>query len=131
MNCTSPSAEAVSYESHTRVPSATTAGVIFQIRRMSFSRRLDLARKVREIAQKVEFLEAGKELKDKVESSILSAEIDRMYLEWGLESIDGLRIDGESATPQILLERGPEALAREIVDRIRAECQLSEDERKN
>ena len=58
-------------------------------------------------------------------------QIDRLYLEWGLQAIDGLSIDGEAATPRLLIEQGPESLTREIVARIRGECHLSEDERKN
>lgn len=98
---------------------------------MSFGRRLELGRRVRELSQKIEFLEAGTEFRDRVEGSILGAEVDRMYLEWGLLSVKGLRIDGEPATPQSLIERGPEPLAREIVAAIRSECHLSEEERKN
>jgi hypothetical protein len=130
-NCMSPSVESVAYESHARARSETMPGVTFTIARVSFSRRLDLARRVREMAQRVEFLDAGDELKEKVESSILKAEIDRMYIDWALVSVEGLSIDGELANPALLLERGPEPLTREIVDRIRAECHLSEDERKN
>jgi hypothetical protein len=98
---------------------------------MSFARRLELVRRVREFAQRIEFLEAGSEMGDRFESSLLGAEVDRLYLEWGLQTVDGLTIDGEPATPASLIERGPESLAREIVGRIRAECHLSEDERKN
>ena len=131
MNCSSPSVEPVSYESHSRIRSCSIPGVEFEILRISFARRLELTRRVREMAQRIEFLDAGSEMKDKVESSILGCEIDRMYLEWGLVSVDGLMIDGDRATPQLLIERGPERLTREIVDRIRTECHLSEDERKN
>ena len=131
MNCTSPSLEPVAYESRAWMESETTPGVRFQIFRISFSRRLELARKVRELAQRIEFLDAGAELKDKVESSILGGEIDGMYLEWGLVSVEGLTIDGETVTPELLIDRGPERLTREIAGRIRAECHLSEDERKN
>ena len=42
-----------------------------------------------------------------------------------------MTIDGDPATPALLIEKGPELLAREIVVRVRAECHLSEDERKN
>ena len=131
MNSTSRSAEPVSYESRARIESESMPGVAFTLAKISFARRLELARRVREVAQKIEFLDAGTELKDKVESSILGAEIDRMYLDWGLVSMDGLLIDGEPASTANLVERGPEALTREIIDRVRAECHLSEDERKN
>jgi hypothetical protein len=61
----------------------------------------------------------------------LSHEIDRTYLEWGLVDVSGLEIDGETATPELVLLKGPEELCREAVDAIKAECHLTEDERKN
>jgi hypothetical protein len=54
-----------------------------------------------------------------------------MYLHWGLLSIEGLTIDGEPATAERLLEKGPEDLAREVVSAIKGQCALSEPERKN
>jgi len=98
---------------------------------MSFARRLDLVQRVRQFAQRIEFLEAGGEMGDKIESSLLGAEVNRIYLEWGLQAVEGLTTDKERATPALLIEKGPEALTQEIVNRIRAECHLSEDERKN
>jgi hypothetical protein len=71
-----------------------------------------LVQRVRSLAQHIEFLEAGGEMQDKIEGSLLAAQIDRMYLEWGLQSVDGLAIDGEPATPSSLIEKGPEALAQ-------------------
>ena len=132
MNYSSPSAEtAICYISYTDHQSEAVAGVHFRIVRMSFARRLDLMRKVRDFAQRIEFLDAGGETRDRIESSVLGAQVDRMYLEWGLQSVEGLTIDGESATPALLIEKGPESLAREIVGHIRSECHLTEDERKN
>ncbi|HEY7338470.1 MAG TPA: hypothetical protein VH639_26525 [Bryobacteraceae bacterium] len=105
-------------------------GVRFRIARISLGRRIELARRVREIGRKLEFFEAG-EAREKFEAAVLQCEIDRAYLEWGLEAVEGLEIDGESATPEILIERGPLDLALEILEKIRAECGLKEDERKN
>ena len=126
MSCLSHSVEA--YVSFTEHASEEVPGVRYRIARMSFTRRLELVRRVRDFAQRIEFLEAGQ---DRFESSLLGTEIDRLYLEWGLQGVEGLAIDGEAATPAMLIEKGPERLAREIVGRIRAECHLSEDERKN
>jgi hypothetical protein len=133
MSCSSPSVDSSnqSYVSSAEFEAACVSGVRYRVARMSFARRLDLVRRVREVAQRIEFLDAGNEARDKIESSVLGAEIDRMYLEWGLQEVVGLTIDGEAATPASLIDRGPEELAREIVGRIRAECHLSEDERKN
>ena len=70
-------------------------------------------------------------MREKLEAAVLQGEMDRVYLEWGLEAIEGLEIDGEAATPETLIERGPANLAAEILGRIRGECGLSESERKN
>ncbi len=119
------------YDSAVSIDSKTAPGVTFAIHRISFGRRMDLSRRVREISRKAEFLEAGTELHEKIEANILALEIDAMYLQWGLASIEGLIIDGEAATVTQLLEKGPDDLAREIVGAIREQCGLSEAERKN
>lgn len=111
--------------------SEVCAGVRYKIARISLGRRIELARRVREIGRRAEFLEAGDDVRDKLEASVLQGEMDRTFLEWGLEGIEGLEIDGEAATPGVLIERGPLALAMEILGRIRRECGLSEKERKN
>jgi hypothetical protein len=108
-----------------------SGGVKYTIARMSFGRRLELTRRIRELARKAEYLEAGSEPQEKLEAAVLASEIDRVYLEWGLLRIDGMSIDGEPATPALLAERGPESLAREIVAAIKAECGLTAEERKN
>ena len=40
-------------------------------------------------------------------------------------------IDGQAATAEMLVEKGPESLSNEIVGAIQAELSLSEEERKN
>jgi hypothetical protein len=105
--------------------------VRYAIVRISLGRRIELARRIREIGRKLEFLEAGSDVRDKLEAAVLQCEIDRVYLEWGLDAVEGLEIDGEQATPGTLIEKGPFDLAMEILARIRAECGLSEAERKN
>lgn len=107
------------------------AGTRYRIARISLGKRIDLARRIREIGRNLEFLEAGSDVREKLEAVVLQSEIDRVYLEWGLEVIEGLEIDGKAATPESLIERGPLGLALEILARIRAECSLSETERKN
>jgi len=114
-----------------KIESKTILGVTFSINRISFGRRMELSRQVREISQRAAFLEAGNELREKIEASLLAQEIDAMYLRWGLVSIDGLTIDGEAATAVQLIEKGPEELMREIVSTIRGQCGLNEAERKN
>ncbi len=106
-------------------------GVEFVIARMTFGRRLELMKKVRELATKIEYFEAGRDEKNRMEASLLGAQMDQLYLAWGLEDVFGLTVDGVSATPESLVERGPEELVHEALAAIKAECGLSETERKN
>ena len=122
---------AVHYESVVSIDSKAAPGVRFAIHRVSFGRRMELSRRVREISRKAEFLDAGTELHEKIEANILAQEIDSMYLQWGLVKVEGLIIDGEAATAAQLLEKGPEDLAREVVGAIKEQCGLTESERKN
>jgi hypothetical protein len=122
---------AFQYESVISIESKAVRGVRFAIHRISFGRRMELSRRVRELSRKAEFLEAGTELHEKIEASILAQEIDAMYIHWGLLSIEGLIIDGEPATAVRLLEKGPEELTREVVSAIKEQWGLSETERKN
>ena len=124
-------APAVKYASTITVTSMALPGVTFTVGRMSFGRRMELFRRIREIAANLEYLEASTDFREQVEATLLEQEIENLYLRWGLVSIDGLAIDGQPATSELLLERGPETLAREIVASIKAECGLSDAERKN
>jgi hypothetical protein len=128
---TDPANGAVHYDSVVSIDSKAAPGVRFAIYRVSFGRRMELSRRVREISRKAEFLEAGTNLHEKIEANILAQEIDAMYLQWGLVKVDGLIIDGEAATAAQLLENGPEDLAREVVGAIKEQCGLTEAERKN
>lgn len=98
---------------------------------MTFGRRLELMKRVRDLAARIEYFEAGRDEKNRMESSLLGAELDKLYLAWGLEEVRGLVLDGVAATPELLIEKGPEALVREALESIKAECGLSEAERKN
>ena len=91
----------MTYESNHTDPIARAApGVSFTVARMSFGRRVDLMRRVRELARRMEFLEASREPGEKMDAGLLRAEIDRLYVEWGLRSVSGLQVDGEEATPE-------------------------------
>jgi hypothetical protein len=125
------SRDGTAYDSVVRLESKSMPGVMFEVNRISFGRRMELARRVREISQRVEFLEAGNEVREKIEANILNQEVETTYLRWGLVRIEGLTIDGEPATSDRLIEKGPEELAREIVKTIKDQCGLSEPERKN
>jgi len=120
------------YESTVQIDSETHPGVSFQVRRMSFGRRIELTRRLRELLGKLEFLEAGDGgSANEAEAALLGGEIDREHLRWGLASIEGLEIDGEPATPESLIESGPEDLLREALGAVRRQAGLSEEERKN
>ena len=122
---------AAAWESRKTVVSESTPGAVLVIARMSFARRLELMTRVRELAERHEYLEDANDGKDRMEASLLGAEMDRLYLAWGLEGVRGLSIDGEAATPDSLVARGPEPLVREALTAIRAECGLGQAEIKN
>jgi len=66
-----------------------------------------------------------------MEASVLGAEIDRIYVLWGVAEIRGLELDGAPATVASLIDHGPEELFLEALAAVRAECGLDEAERKN
>ena len=107
------------------------AGVRYAIVRVSFGRRIELARRIREVGRKMEYLEEASDSREKLEAAVLAGEIDRAFLEWGLIGVEGLTIDGTAATPQTLIEAGPIELATEILAHIKGASGLTENERKN
>jgi hypothetical protein len=119
------------YESSFVVPSSAMPGVTFTVRRVSVAARLDLLRKLRDLVNKTEFYRAGTRLDDRLEATIASVQIERLYIIWGITGISGLLIDGSEATPELLVERGPETLVQEAVRHVRTELGLTEEERKN
>lgn len=120
-----------SYETATVVESRVVSGVKLTITKVSFGRRLELMRRVRELARRLEFLEAGQEPGEKMDAAILRAEIDRLYVSWGVQAVTGLALDGAMATPESLMETGPEELFQEALAAVRAEAGLTGEQRKN
>jgi hypothetical protein len=118
------------YSSLKWYPSETVPGVRFAVRRVSLAQRIELTKRGRELALRYEFLKAG-EPADRLEASLADLLVRKLYLEWGLAGLEGLRIDGQAATLEMLIEKGPEDLSDEIIHRIRADLGLSEEERKN
>jgi hypothetical protein len=98
---------------------------------MTFGRRIELMRRVRDLAGRLEYFEAGQDAKNGMEASLLGAEIDRIYVLWGVEEIRGLEIDNGRATVESLIDRGPEELFLEALTAVRVESGLNETERKN
>jgi len=120
------------YESVVDVASERIAGVRFRIERMSFSRRLELVRELQGLVARMDFLQAGPQTPEQqAEAALVSGEIDRAYVRWGLRGVEGLEIDGQSATSESLLDKGPEDLVHEAIGFIRRQAGLTEDERKN
>lgn len=121
----------MTYESTFIVQSKTAPGVELTVRRTSVARRLALLRKVRELVARLEYYQAGAKLEDKLEAGIASAEIERLYVVWGVGKVAGLTIDGVPADPELMVEHGPEDLVREAASLVRSQLGLSEEERKN
>jgi hypothetical protein len=121
----------MTYESFEQVESKIAQGVSYSVSRMSFSRRMDLMKRVRELAGRAEFLAAGQETGEKMDAALLEVEIERLYVRWGLREVTGLEVDGAAATPESLAESGPEDLFREALAAVRTATGLSDPERKN
>lgn len=121
----------MNYESHEVIQSELQAGVSYTVNRMSFGRRVELMRRVQELAPRLDFFQAGGTQQDAIQATLLSAEIDRLYVEWGLKEVSGLEIDGRSADPESLAQSGPEELFQEALRCIRRACRLSPQEIKN
>lgn len=126
-----PSDTFMEYISYEVVSSKLAEGVSYTIAKMSFGRRMELTRRIRELAGKREFLEAGDAPQEKMDAALLGSEINRLYLLWGLKEVSGLELDGQPATPESLAASGPEDLFREALAAVKQQCGLSEDERKN
>jgi hypothetical protein len=126
-----PCQSGASWDSRTIVASQASPGVEFVIARMTFGRRLELMRRVRDLAARLEFFEAGRDGRNEMEASLLGAEIDKLYILWGLEEVRGLDLDGAPATVASMIESGPEELFHEALSAVKSECGLTGDERKN
>ena len=100
------------------------------MKRMSLRQRVELNQRIRELTANYDFLKACDAV-TQVEAALSDLLVARLYLEWGLDSVEGLLIDGQKATVKLLIESGPESLADEIVRSIQADCGLTDDERKN
>jgi hypothetical protein len=117
------------YDSTVRTASKVLPDVSFVVERMSFGRRIELMKAIREASVKLEFHAAAKEI-DQMKVGLLAAEVDRIYVRWGLREIDGLLIDGERATPETLSGAGPEDLFLEVLAAVKQVCGLNEAEKK-
>src|ERR1035437_7981818 len=78
------------YASEAVVESRAFPGVTLTIAKMSFGRRVELMRRVRELARRTEFLAASEDSGDKMDAALLRAEIERVYVIWGVKAVSGL-----------------------------------------
>jgi len=130
MNFTSLLHKPTDYSSTLWRESEAMGGVRYAIHRVSLSQRIELSKSVRALTLDHEFLKAG-DAADQLAASTAELLARKLYLEWGLAEIQGLTIDGQPATAELLAEKGPERLSDEIVTAIQAELGLSEKEIKN
>ncbi len=120
------------WQSRKIVRSELRPDVEYDVARMSFGRRLELMKKIRDLAARIEFFEAGQAESNRMEASLLAGEmvpcVSRIE---GLQGVSGLEVDGAPASVAALIENGPEDLVHEANGIIKAECGLNEAERKN
>lgn len=105
-------------------------GVRCSIREPSLGNRIALTQKLHDLTARNEFLAGGRELQQ-LELVLAELLVQKALIEWGLAAVEGLKIDGENPTTDLLIESGPEKLVAEIAQAIRARCGLTEEERKN
>ena len=127
---TSPLHKQTEYSSVVWQNSSTCKNVRYAVRKISLTQRIEMAERIQALSSKYEFLKAGDTL-EKAEAHLADLLVRRLYIEWGLAAIEGLIIDGEKASVELLVEKGPEVLCDEIVASIREGLELSEEERKN
>ena len=130
MKFTLPLHRDVAYSNVLWRESRKVPGVRYAIRRISVANRIELGYRARELALKHDFLRAGDTM-EQIEATLADLLVRKLYLDWGLWEVKGLSINGRPATPQSLIEEGPEELGEEIAGDIRSQLGLSEDERKN
>src|SRR4051812_48844286 len=119
------------YSSTHVVESKVLPGVKLMVARVSFGRRVELMMQVRDMHRKSEFLRVGEEQGDKMDAALEEAEVQRLYVMWGVRDVSGLLIDGKTANVLEMIQYGPEELFQEALEAVRREMGLSEDERKN
>jgi hypothetical protein len=95
---------------------------------MSVERRHALLVELRALEGERRFRAAGGEA---IAAGEIETRMQALALRAGLVTLEGLVIDGATASVESLIGKGPESLAREIAEAIAEESTLSEDERKN
>ncbi|MBI4904152.1 MAG: hypothetical protein HY820_10985 [Acidobacteria bacterium] len=109
----------------------SAAGVSVRLRKMTFGRRLELLRRVGDLTKRAACLDAGAGDAERISAAYERQVADRAVLEWAIQEVTGLRIDGQEATPELLIECGPEEVTAEILGVVQRQLGLSDEERKN
>src|SRR5438128_350014 len=90
------------YSSSVWHESTAFPGVRYATRRTSLLQRIELTKRVGELINKHDFLKAG-DAADQLEVTLGELLVRRLYIEWGLQEIDGLVIDGKPADVDLLV----------------------------
>jgi hypothetical protein len=131
MNCTLHSGESYCHCSTKWIASISYPGVEYQVATISLRGKFELAQMIQGLLVKLEHLEAGRDSTQQLSAAMVRCQLDEIYLRWGFRKIRGLNIDGNSANLDSLIENGPAPLCSEICAAVRAECGLTQPERKN
>ncbi|MBV9269069.1 MAG: hypothetical protein JO061_23060 [Acidobacteriaceae bacterium] len=130
MKWLSRSREPVDHETAIWLQSTALPAVEYAIRRVSLAGRIELTEKVRDLVLRREFLQAGG-AGDQLEANIADLLVRQLYVQWGLVAIKGLRVNGRRAEIEDVINHAPEKLANEIVEAVKSELGLTDEERKN
>ena len=120
-----------SWRSAEEYKATTYPTVIYRISKMSMGRRVELTRRIKELMKRLDFAAAGTGTADQLDAAVLAGEMDKLYWDFALESIDGILMNGDAMSPSLQFDLGPEDLSKEILTRIKQVCQLTDAERKN
>ena len=121
----------MNYESTWQYASKTFPGVTVRLRRISFSKRSELIREIAPLAARTQALSASSLGDELAEAAVLRRTIANVVLDWGLLEVSGLTIDGIPAKKETLIHEGPEELTLEILQQLKRQVSLSEEEIKN
>ena len=129
------------YVSTQTIQSSFSEDISFVLNKMSEGRRISLRLKLAGMTNRLrELMEQANQavgtenvaqasmLFDQVKE-VVDDQITPEWVRWGLVSIHGLRIDGEAATVESMIAKGPRSLYNEIVLAIKAEAGITEEER--
>src|SRR2546425_2110033 len=121
----------MNHESTFIYESGWAAGVHVRLRKTTFGRRLELLRKVGDLYKRAAAQQAGTSEAEQLSAEYDKFSADRILLEWAIQSVSGLRIDGQTATPELLIDSGPEELVEELLGIVQKQLGLTDAEIKN